>query len=71
MILISGKGCGVCKTVKNILVKKNIDFNEYDYSDKEAQEYISKANGCNALPFLFDGNEFCCGMEAVKYAKSK
>lgn len=71
MILISGKGCGVCKTVKNILTKKNIDFKEYDYSDKEASEYINKANGCNALPFLFDEKEFYCGMDAVKYAKNK
>ena len=71
MIIISGKGCGICKTVKNILIKKNVEFTEYDYSDKEAFEYIEKANGCNNLPFLFDEKEFYCGMDAVKYAKTK
>lgn len=71
MILISGKGCGICKTAKKLLEKKNIAFTEYDYSDEASSEYVKKAEGCNALPFLFDGDECYCGMEAVKYIKQK
>ena len=71
MIIISGKGCGICKTAKNMLIKKGIPFTELDYSDEKAKEYIDKAKGFNALPFLFDGDNFYCGMDAVKYVKTK
>lgn len=71
MILISGKGCGICKTAKNLLEKKNIAFTEYDYSDEASAEYVKRANGCNSLPFLFDEDKCFCGMEAVKYIKQK
>ena len=70
MILISGQGCGICKTAKNILNKKNIAFTEYDYSSDESKKYIEKSNGCNALPFLIKGDECYCGMEAVKHIKT-
>ena len=69
MILISGAGCGICKTAKKLLEKKNIEFEEIDYSNEKSAEYIEKAKQYNALPFLFDGEECYSGMDAVKYIK--
>lgn len=71
MILISGENCGICKTAKNLLIKKNLKYIEYNYSDVQSEEYIEMAKPCNSLPFLFDGNTCYCGMDAIKHIKEK
>lgn len=57
-VLFSGKDCPACKTLKDVLNGKGIEYTEYDiWSDGEALAYMM-GKGYRSIPQLFlDGSK--------------
>ena len=47
--------CGFCTVAKNLLIKKGVDFNEYDVLEEPSLKriMIERANGSKTVPQIF------------------
>ena len=59
--------CGFCTIAKNLLVKKGIDFNEYDVLRNPSLKpiMIERANGSNTVPQIFINEQHIGGCEQL------
>ena len=59
--------CGFCTIAKNLLVKKGIDFNEYDVLRNPSLKpiMIKRANGSYTVPQIFINEQHIGGCEQL------
>ena len=59
--------CGFCTIAKNLLVKKGLDFNEYDVLKDSSLKpiMIEWANGSKTVPQIFINQQHICGWEQL------
>ena len=59
--------CGFCTVAKNLLIKKGIDFNEYDVLKEPSLKpvMIERANGSKTVPQIFINQQHIGGWEEL------
>ncbi len=59
--------CGFCTVAKNFLIKKGVDFNEYDVLTEPSlkQIMIERANGSKTVPQIFINQQHIGGWEQL------
>ena len=59
--------CGFCRVAKNLLVKKGLDFNEYDVLKDPSLKSIMvvRANGSKTVPQIFINQKHIGGWEQL------
>ena len=59
--------CGFCRVAKNLLIKKGIDFNEYDVLKEPSLKpiMIERANGSKTVPQIFINQQHIGGWEQL------
>ena len=59
--------CGFCTVAKNLLIKKGVDFDEYDVLKEPSLKpiMIERANGCKTVPQIFINQQHIGGWEQL------
>ena len=59
--------CGFCTIAKNLLIKKGLDFNEYDVLKDPSLKpvMIERANGSETVPQIFINEQHIGGCEQL------
>ena len=59
--------CGFCTVAKNLLIKKGLDFNEYDVLKDPSLKsiMIGRANGTKTVPQIFINHQHIGGWEQL------
>ena len=59
--------CGFCTVAKNLLIKKGVDFNEYDVLKEPSLKpiMIERANGSKTVPQIFINEHHIGGWEQL------
>ena len=59
--------CGFCTIAKNLLIKKGVNFNEYDVLKDPSQKpiMIERANGIKTVPQIFINQQHIGGWEQL------
>ena len=59
--------CGFCTVAKNLLIKKGLNFNEYDILKVPSLEpiMIERANGSKTVPQIFINQQHIGGWEQL------
>ena len=59
--------CGFCKVAKNLLIKKGVDFDEYDVVKQPSLKpvMIERANGSKTVPQIFINQQHIGGWEQL------
>ena len=59
--------CGFCTVAKNLLIKKGVDFNEYDVLKEPSLKpiMIDRANGSKTVPQIFINQQHIGGWEQL------
>ena len=59
--------CGFCTVAKNLLIKKGVDFNEYDVLEEPSLKriMIERANGSKTVPQIFINQQYIGGWEQL------
>ena len=59
--------CGFCKVAKNLLIKKGVDFDEYDVVKEPSLKpvMIERANGSKTVPQIFINQQHIGGWEEL------
>ena len=59
--------CGFCTIAKNLLIKKGLDFNEYDVLKDPSLKpvMIERANGSKTVPQIFINEQHIGGCEQL------
>ena len=59
--------CGFCTVAKNLLIKKDLDFNEYDVLKDPSLKsiMIERANGSKTVPQIFINEHHIGGWEQL------
>ena len=59
--------CGFCTVAKALLIKKGIDFNEYDVLKEPSLKpiMIERANGSKTVPQIFINQQHIVGWEQL------
>lgn len=70
IIVLSAEGCGPCKTLKTLMVQRDIDYRELDARDQnniEVAELLFR-NRIKSVPALIiDGGLVGIGEEAIRF----
>ena len=59
--------CGFCTVAKNLLIKKGVDFDEYDVVKEPSLKpvMIERANGSKTVPQIFINQQHIGGWEEL------
>ena len=59
--------CGFCTAAKNLLIKKGVDFDEYDVVKEPSLKpvMIERANGSKTVPQIFINQQHIGGWEQL------
>ena len=59
--------CGFCTVAKNLLIKKGVDFDEYDVVKEPSLKpvMIERANGSKTVPQIFINQQHIGGWEQL------
>ena len=59
--------CGYCTIAKNLLVKKGVDFNEFDILKDPSSKptMVKRANGSKTVPQIFINKQHIGGWEQL------
>ena len=59
--------CGFCTVAKNLLIKKGVDFDEYDVLKEPSLKpiMIERANGSKTVPQIFINQQHIGGWEQL------
>ena len=59
--------CGFCTVAKNLLIKKGVDFDEYDVVKQPSLKpvMIERANGSKTVPQIFINQQHIGGWEEL------
>ena len=59
--------CGFCTVAKNLLIKKGVDFDEYDVLNEPSLKpiMIERANGSKTVPQIFINQQHIGGWEQL------
>ena len=59
--------CGFCTIAKNLLIKKGVNFKEYDVLKDPSLKLImiERANGTKTVPQIFINQQHICGWEQL------
>ena len=59
--------CGFCTVAKNLLIKKGLDFDEYDVLKEPSLKpiMIERANGSKTVPQIFINQQYIGGWEQL------
>ena len=59
--------CGFCTVAKNLLIKKGVDFDEYDVVKEPSLKpvMIERANGSKTVPQIFINKQHIGGWEQL------
>ena len=59
--------CGFCTVAKNLLIRKGVDFNEYDVLKDTSLKpiMIERANGSKTVPQIFINQQHIGGWEQL------
>ena len=59
--------CGFCTVARNLLIKKGVDFNEYDVLKEPSLKpiMIGRANGSKTVPQIFINQQHIGGWEQL------
>ena len=59
--------CGFCTVAKNLLIRKGVDFNEYDVLKDTSLKpiMIERANGSKIVPQIFINHQHIGGWEQL------
>ena len=59
--------CGFCTVAKNLLIKKGVDFNEYDVLKDPSlkSSMVVRANGSKTVPQIFINHQHIGGWEQL------
>ena len=59
--------CGFCRIAKNLLIKKGVNFNEYDVLKDPSLKpiMIERANGTKTVPQIFINQQHIGGWEQL------
>ena len=59
--------CGFCTVAKNLLIKKGVDFDEYDIVKEPSLKpvMIERANGSKTVPQIFINQQHIGGWEEL------
>ena len=59
--------CGFCRIAKNLLIKKGVNFNEYDVMKDPSLKpiMIERANGTKTVPQIFINQQHIGGWEQL------
>ena len=59
--------CGFCMLAKNLLIKKGVDFNEYDVLRDPSLKpiMVERANGSKTVPQIFINQQHIGGCEQL------
>jgi peptide methionine sulfoxide reductase msrA/msrB len=68
--IFSTPGCHGCRSVKEFLKERKVEFTEIDMaSDEEAREYVREKTGYLSSPIVQIGDEFIIGFDPQKMEK--
>ena len=59
--------CGFCTVARNLLIKKGVDFDEYDVLKEPSLKpiMIERANGSKTVPQIFINQQYIGGWEQL------